>query len=1055
MNNTAKRWMRSCLSMLLILSLMLSLSTVALAAEFGKTASGIRDINGDGKINYVSMGASNTNGYGLRGYITEDEINGIVSGQISKADVNVYGYHRCPEGSYPDLVADYIRAQNPNTTVNHEQLAMSSMRVEEVRVLLDNDYYGDAYTRWRFIKDDGTGWFNIAEPAGLEALRSSYQTAVANADLITLDIGWNNFGVYVCNRLTSYLKTGVGSYEADLTKVLGEGSEEVAQQVVDMIRDVVEDTIGSYADLSAISDKDLDFVCETFAYSLVGYIVNFDVVMGKIYEANPDVQVVVLGIQNLLYDTNIEIDGSTLPLGLIYGQIVDMANVYLSEKSPYSDKYTFTMTGDSQNHVTTFLDEMALYDGNPETLNENIKDCFDIYDEDLMIRFKLQYMLGEMYKAELAALGMTAAEFVAAGEAGTLPEAAVPYYNTYVAALNEAYDTMADIMQYLAKIDTLDLAGMSGLDGDVEDALGDYIANCFVECVQAVLAGEEYEPDFSIFDDPAYTLVGVINVRFYVGNSFFAHPSNDGHVEIYEDVIKAATSTSFNFLFLLPQLETLLDDIVDAISCENTSHICSDAAWTWAEDYSTAAVSQTCYKCATSVSGEKAVISSETKNASCTEAGKITYTAKASLYGKEVTDTKEVSIPAPGHSYEITWAWAKDYSTASASFNCTACESDPETVTAAVTSKKEEATCTADGKTVYTAAAAFDGKEYTSTKEVVIPAPGHSYVDGVCSVCGHDTTTPDAASVYRVYGDSRYDTAFAITDTLKTALNTEMFDTIILASGTNFADALAGSYLASVKCAPILITDGTNAEAVKDYIKENLSDGGMVYILGGIAAVSQDVEDVLEKAGIEVDRLYGDTRYLTNLEILKEAGISDDQEILICSGTSFSDALSASATGYPIMLVGAELTDEQAAFLEKTSGKFAIIGGTAAVSPEVETALEKIGDTERVYGDTRYLTSVAVADRFFNSPKTAILAYGGNFPDGLCGGPLAYAAKAPLILTMEGKESDAAAYCAKNGIVNGAALGGTAVLTDNSIRTVFAMDEKAEITAYKYESLVK
>lgn len=90
------------------------------------------------------------------------------------------------------------------------------------------------------------------------------------------------------------------------------------------------------------------------------------------------------------------------------------------------------------------------------------------------------------------------------------------------------------------------------------------------------------------------------------------------------------------------------------------------------------------------------------------------------------------------------------------------------------------------------------------------------------------------------------------------------------------------------------------------------------------------------------------------------------------------------------MLVGAKLTDEQTAFLESTGHKFAIIGGTAAVNADVEAALKGIGSVERISRDSRYETSIAVAER-----SLIVLTYGRSFPDGLCGGPLAYAMGAP------------------------------------------------------------
>ena len=155
-------------------------------------------------FNYVTIGASNTNGYGMRGYLSEDEINGILSGALDKDEVNVYGYQRSPEGAYTDLVRDYYEGKGK--TVDLSQLAISSMRIEEVRILLDDTYMGDDYSKWRFTGSDG--WFNSAEPGGISALKEAYRTSIKNADLVTVDIGWNNFGVFVCNQLVDYMSSG-------------------------------------------------------------------------------------------------------------------------------------------------------------------------------------------------------------------------------------------------------------------------------------------------------------------------------------------------------------------------------------------------------------------------------------------------------------------------------------------------------------------------------------------------------------------------------------------------------------------------------------------------------------------------------------------------------------------------------------------------------------------------------------------------------------------------------------------------------------------------------
>ena len=291
----------------------------------------------------------------------------------------------------------------------------------------------------------------------------------------------------------------------------------------------------------------------------------------------------------------------------------------------------------------------------------------------------------------------------------------------------------------------------------------------------------------------------------------------------------------------------------------------------------------------------------------------------------------------------------------------------------------------------------------------------------------------------RVFGSGRSETAIAAAEELKEVLGIEKFDTIILASGEGFADALAGSYLAVKKDAPILLVQKSTIELNKNYILNNLAQGGSVYILGGTAAVPQEMEDALE--GLNVKRLQGDDRYETNLLILEEAGIRNE-EILICTGWDFADSLSASATGLPILMLNTgknELTKDQIAFLEKyADNDFTIIGGTAAVSEALETAVKAVvGEVDRVYGESRENTSVEVAKRYFSVPDYAVVAYSRNFPDGLCGGPLAHALNAPLLLVSPRQETSAAEYIKTQGITQGFVLGGTAAVTEDSARIVY------------------
>lgn len=362
-------------------------------------------------------------------------------------------------------------------------------------------------------------------------------------------------------------------------------------------------------------------------------------------------------------------------------------------------------------------------------------------------------------------------------------------------------------------------------------------------------------------------------------------------------------------------------------------------------------------------------------------------------------------------------------------------------------------------------------------KQEVVPAKGHSYENGKCTACGaedpdwQEPTEPETEptepeteptepeteptepemeptepqqpeepeerdEILRLAGDTRFDTAFLVADQMKENLGAEKFETVIVASGTNFADALSGSYLAAVKNAPILLSfDETYNEMAKKYIRENLVPGGTVYILGGASAVPESMESGLE--AFHVKRLAGDDRFGTNLAILEEAGV-EDKDILVCTGLSFADSLSASASKLPILLVWENLTEDQKIFLLGLDGNgLRVIGGTGAVSESMENQLKAYGHTTRIGGSNRFETSVLIAEEFFGEPDSAVLAYAWNYPDGLCGGALAATMDAPLILTMTGYEAAAREYAQNREITKGTVLGGTGLISEASAGAIF------------------
>ncbi len=304
------------------------------------------------------------------------------------------------------------------------------------------------------------------------------------------------------------------------------------------------------------------------------------------------------------------------------------------------------------------------------------------------------------------------------------------------------------------------------------------------------------------------------------------------------------------------------------------------------------------------------------------------------------------------------------------------------------------------------------------------------------------------SGVSRVYGSNRFQTSLKVADELKELLSMDKFDTVILAYAHNYADALAGSYLSCLLDAPILLVDSAEANIglVQSYIDSNLEPGGKIYILGGTAVVPDEAVAGLD--GFDIQRLSGKTRYETNIAILEETSkYSTVNEIIVASGTGYADSLSAAATGKPILLVTDALQKSQTDYLESLEGPltFDIIGGTGAVSESILNELAAFGSASRTGGKTRYETSVNVARKFFNKPESGVLAYGQSFPDGLCGGVLAYAMGGPLILTENSVVQAAEAYAEETGMNKGLVLGGPMLISDDSAKAIYHLADDAEI----------
>jgi len=402
-----KRLFKRVFALLISSVMLISIASVTspIASVTGKIEQLQENTQSD-KLHYVSLGASNTNGYGHHGYLDEEIYEDPLA--ANKSQMNDYGYDKSPANAYPTLIKEAL-AQSTGKEVELHQLAISSMRVEEVLWLLDDTYKPDEYMNWRFT--GGKSWFDMAhKEGGREALRVEYRNYIANADYISVDLGWNNFGVYAFNNIMTILKEGGARYwkAPDFESVLGSNEEDYY-----VIRNKVLECLIKRVDLSdsTFSIDTIQKLVNVLSYAVFGACYNFDKVMGQIYKLNPDAEVVVINIQNLADDLVLNINGLELPLGDFYGELIDSVDLYRTMLSPYANKYSFAYAGEDGD-VDTFLDEFRRWDGDIATLSQDMKDLFDMYDDNVYARSKIEYiMVGQVFGQVFAQLRNTAASY--------------------------------------------------------------------------------------------------------------------------------------------------------------------------------------------------------------------------------------------------------------------------------------------------------------------------------------------------------------------------------------------------------------------------------------------------------------------------------------------------------------------------------------------------------------------------------------------------------------------------------------------------------------------
>ncbi|MDO9463843.1 MAG: cell wall-binding repeat-containing protein, partial [bacterium] len=302
---------------------------------------------------------------------------------------------------------------------------------------------------------------------------------------------------------------------------------------------------------------------------------------------------------------------------------------------------------------------------------------------------------------------------------------------------------------------------------------------------------------------------------------------------------------------------------------------------------------------------------------------------------------------------------------------------------------------------------------------------------------GFNTNTSEATDKYdRIAGNNRYLTAVEVS---KKGWPSSA-DTVLLARGDVFADALSAVPLAHSLNAPILLTQPERLpeETMKEI--ERLRPA-KIYILGGTSAISSEVEDYLLYKGQEVERIGGVDRFETAVMIANRLAPQGAITAVVVYGFNFPDALAAAsyaaAAGMPILLTDTLQTPEATldAINDLDIQNVIVVGGTQVISNEV--VKNQFPNAIRVWGGDRYETAVALAEHFQPSGDLVFIATGLDFADAITGAVLAAKQNRGMLLVGRSAPEVVKNYFLQKNIQSATVLGGTNAVSKNIADSLF------------------
>lgn len=260
-----KKMFKVSLTFMLVFAIITSALT-CFAAELNQDA--VNEHRGQFE-NYLLLGDSVASGYRDVMCDEDDAYNKTYQETV---------YCRVP-GSYADVLTKAIIEDDTMTA-----FAAPGYRTVEIRYMLEDDF--DEADDYMFHPAQ----LNAVGDAGSEEYRTAYKKAVAEADLITLGVGGNDWGAYL------------GWVVSDIFE-----KENVADEYAEQLQGIIEggtmdvETIKSLVEIVHLAGVLPELVAtlpSALSDGLSNFYKNWDIMIQDIYDLNPDVTLMVLGMSD-------------------------------------------------------------------------------------------------------------------------------------------------------------------------------------------------------------------------------------------------------------------------------------------------------------------------------------------------------------------------------------------------------------------------------------------------------------------------------------------------------------------------------------------------------------------------------------------------------------------------------------------------------------------------------------------------------------------------------------------------------------------------------------